>query len=112
MAQSILGDDAKAAQLSQLLVTLQDPNNVQRTQAEEALNTQWVDAQPDALLVGLAEQVQRASDPAVCVQDDLSGLIMPNVICSVDAVLCCCSISSHVEPKQENKNRRQRRSDR
>ena len=65
MAQSILGDDAKAAQLAQLLQALQDPNNVTRTQAEEALNNQWVDAQPDALLVGLAEQVQRSSDPAV-----------------------------------------------
>lgn len=66
MAQSILGDDAKAAQLSQLLQALQDPNNVQRTQAEDNLNAQWVDSQPDALLVGLSEQIQRASDPAVC----------------------------------------------
>ena len=65
MAQSILGDDAKAARLSQLLQALQNPDNVQRTQAEEALNAQWIEAQPDALLVGLVEQIQRSSDPAV-----------------------------------------------
>ena len=65
MSQSILGDDAKAAQLAQLLQGLQDSNNVSRTQAEEVLNTQWVDPQPDALLVGLAEQAQRASDAGV-----------------------------------------------
>ena len=64
-AQSILCDDAKAAQLSQLLGALQDSNNVQRAQAEETLNNQWVEAQPDALFVGLAEQVQRCSDPSV-----------------------------------------------
>ncbi|KAL9057872.1 MAG: hypothetical protein Q9162_002102 [Coniocarpon cinnabarinum] len=64
MAQSILGDDAKAAQLSQLLQALQNPDNVQRTDAESALNSQWLDAQPDALLVGLAEQIQRSPDPA------------------------------------------------
>lgn len=70
MAQSILGDDAKAAQLVQLLQALQNPDNVLRSEAETALNTQWFEAQPDALLVGLAEQVQRSSDPAVSVPSD------------------------------------------
>ena len=65
MAQSILGDDAKAAQLSQLLQALQNPDNVQRSEAETLLNSQWFDADPDALLVGLAEQVQRSPDPGV-----------------------------------------------
>lgn len=65
MSQSILGDDAKAQQLVQLLQALQSSDNVVRSQAETALNSQWVDEQPDALLLGLAEQIQRSPDVTV-----------------------------------------------
>ncbi|KAK8243541.1 armadillo-type protein [Phyllosticta capitalensis] len=48
--------------LAQLLSGLQSPDNVARTQAEETLNNDWVNAQTEILLMGLAEQIQLAED--------------------------------------------------
>ena len=51
--------------LSQLLRALSTPDNTVRTQAEEQLNNEWVQARPDVLLMGLAEQIQGAEDSSV-----------------------------------------------
>lgn len=48
--------------LSQLLSVLQSADNVQRTQAEEQLQNDWVQPRPDVLLMGLVEQIQGATD--------------------------------------------------
>lgn len=53
------------ANLQQLLQGLQSNDNALRTQAEEQLNTQWVNQRPDMLLMGLAEQMQGSQDEGV-----------------------------------------------
>jgi hypothetical protein len=53
------------AALSQLLRGLQSPDNVERTQAEDLLNTEWVLRRPEILLLGLTEQIQGQEDPSV-----------------------------------------------
>lgn len=53
------------AELTTLLQALQSPQNDTRTQAEEHLQNNWTNTRPEVLLMGLAEQVQGASDPAV-----------------------------------------------
>ncbi|KAF2175554.1 ARM repeat-containing protein [Zopfia rhizophila CBS 207.26] len=50
--------------LSQLLKGLQSPDNVERTRAEEQLNKEWLNNQPNFLLMGLTEQIQGAPDTA------------------------------------------------
>jgi hypothetical protein len=51
--------------LAQLLGGLQSTDNGIRTQAEEALNTEWVSQRPDVLLMGLAEQMAGSTDDGV-----------------------------------------------
>ncbi|KAJ6164943.1 hypothetical protein N7470_003615 [Penicillium chermesinum] len=51
------------AQLSQLLRDLSTPDNAVRSRAEDSLNNDWVDARPEILLMGLAEQISGAEDP-------------------------------------------------
>ena len=51
--------------LTQLLQSLQSTDNAARTQAEEQLNTEWVQQRPDMLLMGLAEQMQGSDDEGV-----------------------------------------------
>lgn len=51
--------------LSQLLGALSSPDNTLRTQAEEQLNSDWIQNRPDVLLMGLAEQIQGAEDTVV-----------------------------------------------
>lgn len=58
---SVLPADVHAA-LAQLLQGLQSPDNVTRSHAEESLNSEWVIARPDVLLMGLVEQIQGATD--------------------------------------------------
>ncbi|EAS32990.3 importin beta-3 subunit [Coccidioides immitis RS] len=58
---SILPQEIHTA-LSQLLLGLSTADNLVRTQAEEQLNNEWVQARPDFLLMGLAEQLQAAED--------------------------------------------------
>lgn len=52
--------------LSQLLNALTTPDNTVRAQAEEQLSSEWVNARPDVLLMGLAEQIQGAENASVC----------------------------------------------
>ncbi len=53
------------AALNQLLQGLQSPDNLLRSQSEENLNSEWITARPDVLLMGLTEQVQGAEDANV-----------------------------------------------
>lgn len=53
------------AELTQLLQALQSPDNNIRSQAEEHLQNSWTNTRPEVLLMGLAEQVQAASDTPV-----------------------------------------------
>jgi importin-5 len=61
---SLLPPEVHSA-LSQLLRALSTPDNNVRSQAEEQLNTDWVQNRPDVLLLGLAEQVQGAEESGV-----------------------------------------------
>ena len=61
---SVLPEEIHAA-LVQLLEALQSTDNAARTQAEEQLNTEWVNQRPDILLVGLAEQMQGSANEGV-----------------------------------------------
>ena len=51
--------------LTQLLQGLQATDNTVRTQAEEQLNTEWVNQRPDMLMMGLAAQMQGSQDEGV-----------------------------------------------
>ena len=51
--------------LAELLHELSSSDNVVRASAEERLNTEWVAARPDVLLMGLVEQIQVSQEPAV-----------------------------------------------
>ena len=51
--------------LAELLHELSSSDNVVRASAEERLNTDWVAARPDVLLMGLVEQIQVSQEPAV-----------------------------------------------
>lgn len=53
------------AELSQLIVGLQSPNNEVRTQAEEILANNWTNTRPEVLLMGLAEQIAGSQDGQV-----------------------------------------------
>ncbi|KAI9843310.1 MAG: hypothetical protein M1838_002697 [Thelocarpon superellum] len=48
--------------LAQLLQALASSDNTLRSQAEEQLNNDWVQRQPDVLLMGLVEQIQQGDD--------------------------------------------------
>jgi hypothetical protein len=51
--------------LAGLLQGLQSPDNVQRTNAEQQLNEEWVAQRPEVLLMGLSEQIELAQDTSV-----------------------------------------------
>ncbi|KZL75448.1 importin subunit beta-3, partial [Colletotrichum tofieldiae] len=61
---SVLPPDVHA-ELSQLLQALQSPDNSVRTQAEDHLQNNWTANRPEVLLMGLAEQIQVASDASI-----------------------------------------------
>jgi importin-5 len=61
---SVLPPEVHTA-LAQLLQGLQSTDNTARSQAEEKLNTEWVQQRPDVLLMGLAEQMQGSQDEGV-----------------------------------------------
>ena len=63
---SILPPEIHAA-LTQLLQGLSSADNDARTFAEEQLNTTWVAAQPDVLLMGLVELLGVAHEPSVSI---------------------------------------------
>lgn len=52
-------------QLGQLLQGLQSSDNVVRQQAEDAMESQWVDARLDVFLMGLIEYIQSTQDAGV-----------------------------------------------
>ena len=54
--------------LQQLLQALSSTDNVIRSQAEDQLNNDWTANRSDMLLMGLAEQIQSASETQVCSQ--------------------------------------------
>jgi hypothetical protein len=64
---SVLSPDVHSA-LTQLLQGLQSADNTIRTQAETNLNSDWVNQQPDVLLLGLVEQLGQSSDEGVSLQ--------------------------------------------
>jgi hypothetical protein len=66
---SVLSPDVHSA-LTQLLQGLQSADNTIRTQAETNLNNDWVNQQPDVLLLGLVEQLGQSSDEGVSLQCD------------------------------------------
>ena len=51
--------------LAELLHELSSSENDVRASAEERLNTEWVAARPDVLLMGLVEQIQVSQEPGV-----------------------------------------------
>lgn len=61
---SVLPPEVHAA-LASLLQGLSSPDNQIRTHAEEQLNTEWIAARPDVLLMGLVEQIQSAEETSV-----------------------------------------------
>ena len=61
---SVLPPEVHTA-LNNLLQGLQSTDNTVRSQAEEQLNTEWAQARPDVLLMGLGEQLQGSDNPAV-----------------------------------------------
>jgi hypothetical protein len=61
---SVLSPDVHA-ELANLLQGLQSPDNVQRTNAEQHLNEQWVAQRPEVLLMGLSEQIELAESTSV-----------------------------------------------
>jgi len=61
---SVLPPEVHTA-LNGLLQGLQSTDNTIRSQAEEQLNTEWAQARPDVLLMGLGEQLQGSDNPAV-----------------------------------------------
>lgn len=54
------------AELAQLLQALQSADNNVRSQAEEHLQSNWSNARPEVLLMGLAEQISASTDASVC----------------------------------------------
>ena len=58
---SVLPADVTSS-LAQLLQGLQSPDNTIRSHAEESLNTDWVLARPEVLLMGLAEVTKDDAD--------------------------------------------------
>jgi hypothetical protein len=59
-------------QLSQLLQGLQSSDNDLRTQAEEALNNDWVARRPEMLLMGLAELTKNSQELLVRIDQAVS----------------------------------------
>jgi len=69
---SVLPPEVHTA-LAQLLQGLQSTDNTVRSQAEESLNTEWVAARPDMLLMGLAEQMQGSQEEGVSASSEKNG---------------------------------------
>ena len=68
---SLIGQQLTTA-LATLLKGLQSAENITRKHAEDGLQRDWVDKQPEILLMGLAEQMQGSKD--LSVSSDSSGI--------------------------------------
>lgn len=53
------------AELGQLIQGLQSPDNTIRSQAEDALASNWTNTRPEVLLMGLAEHIAGSQDAQV-----------------------------------------------
>jgi hypothetical protein len=53
------------AELTELLQALQSSDNTVRSQAEDHLATNWTNAKPEVLLMGLVEQIYGSNDTTV-----------------------------------------------
>jgi importin-5 len=53
------------AELAELLQALQSSDNNVRSQAEDHLTTNWTNAKPEMLLMGLVEQIHGSNDTTV-----------------------------------------------
>ena len=78
--------------LTRLLQALSSAENDRRSQAEEALNSEWVAVRPHILLLGLAEQMQGASDESVGVINMPSQQRKLIFERATDTLSCSCSI--------------------
>ena len=89
---SVLPSDVQNA-LAQLLQGLSSSDNAIRTTAEEQLNSEWVVARPDVLLMGLAEHVH--SDPDGVVRS--SALSYSSLVdtCLLDTFVRCSALPAH-----------------
>jgi hypothetical protein len=61
--------------LTVLLTALQSPDNVLRTQAEEQLNTEWVQPRPELLLMALVEQILGSEEVGVSRLQSLGSML-------------------------------------
>lgn len=62
--------------LGQLLQGLQSVDNTFRANVEEQLNSEWVAARPDVLLMGLVEQMKESPEPSVRVSTIIVFLLV------------------------------------
>ena len=89
---SLLPPEVNTA-LVQLLQSLQSSDNTVRGQAEEQLNTEWVNQRPDVLLMGLAEQMQDSQDEAVSIPKDKPR--DGDIDVCVDSIVCRRHLQAH-----------------
>lgn len=71
-----------------LLQGLQSSDNVARSNAETALTDEWVNPQPEMLLMGLAEQIQGGDDT----------VSLHEIIANLDPVRCLLSPRYRPDP--------------
>jgi hypothetical protein len=82
---SILPPEVHTA-LTQLLQGLSSADNEARSFAEDQLNTAWVAAQPDVLLMGLVELTGISQEPSVSTWSEPRIVLCPAV-----SVMLTCS---------------------
>lgn len=96
--------------LTLLLQALSSPDNAIRSRAEEQLNSDWVAAQPDVLLMGLVEQIQHSADPSVREDACASFLgilqhvtdVYPALTVFLDSVLRSSSLPAYIDQGEKN----------
>ena len=109
-SMSILPHEVHAA-LASLLQGLSSPDNQIRTHAEEQLNSEWIAARPDVLLMGLVEQIQSAQVSSVWHLPSFLSIYTPH-LADPPATnrLALSQQSSFVECQQRQEKRRGPRS--
>ena len=94
--------------LTQLLHGLQSTDNTVRSQAEEQLNTEWINQRPDMLLMGLAEQMQGSQDEGVSSGKDKYTADLADGC--IDSIICCSTVQAYRNPNiEEPKHEREPR---
>lgn len=83
--------------LDALLKGLQSPDNVERTNAEEQLNKEWVGERPDVLLMGLSEQIQLSQESSVSWPEPAIHHARPTDFrLPTDSPICRCAVPAPV----------------